>query len=79
MSDGIYQPWIYANAINAKGFHPNYKRINREIIKSSEENNIKVRAYTVNNPKTMQALMDAGISAIITDEPIIARTVLTQS
>ena len=79
LSDGIYQPWIYANAINAKGFHPNYKRINREIIKSSEENNIKVRAYTVNNPKTMQALMDAGISAIITDEPIIARTVLTQS
>ena len=78
LSDGIYQPWIYANAINAKGFHPNYKRLNGEIIRASESNNIKVRAYTVNNSKTMRALMKEGISAIITDEPIIAREILTQ-
>ncbi|WP_312092293.1 glycerophosphodiester phosphodiesterase [Niallia sp.] len=79
LSDGIYQPWIYANAIGAKGFHPNYKRISHEIIKSSKDKNIKVRAYTVNNPKTMRALMNEGISAIITDEPILAREVLTLS
>ena len=79
LSDGIYQPWIYANAIGAKGFHPNYKRINQAIIKSSQDKNIKVRAYTVNSPKTMRALMNEGISAIITDEPILAREVLTIS
>lgn len=77
LSDGLYQPWIYASAIGAKGYHPNYKRINKEIIKYSEEKNIKVRAYTVNNPKTMSVLMNEGISAIITDEPILAREVLT--
>lgn len=78
LSDGIYQPWIYANAIGSKGFHPNYKRISQEIIKSSVDKNIQVRAYTVNNPKTMRVLMNEGISAIITDEPILAREVLTQ-
>ncbi|CAI9388915.1 MULTISPECIES: glycerophosphodiester phosphodiesterase [Bacillaceae] len=77
LSDGIYQPWIYANAIGAKGFHPNYKRINQEIIQSSIEKNIKVRAYTVNSPKAMRALINEGISAIITDEPILARELLT--
>ena len=75
LSDGIYQPWIYANAICANGYHPNYRRISTEIIRASQAYDIKVRAYTVNRPEPLEALMKAGISAIITDEPKLAKEI----
>ncbi|KAB7669963.1 glycerophosphodiester phosphodiesterase [Bacillus sp. B1-b2] len=79
LSDGIYQPWIYANAICAKGFHPNYRRINKQMIQQSEMNHIKVRAYTVNHPSAMNELIKTGISGIITDEPKLAKELLAKN
>ncbi|MCT2346252.1 glycerophosphodiester phosphodiesterase [Niallia taxi] len=76
MSDRIYQPWIYAGAIKAKGIHPNYKRITLSMVEQAEKNGIHVRPYTVNDPKKMKEFIQAGISAIITDEPIEARKIL---
>ncbi|MCM3215443.1 glycerophosphodiester phosphodiesterase [Niallia taxi] len=76
MSDRIYQPWIYAGAIKAKGIHPNYKRITLSMVKQAEANGIHVRPYTVNDPKKMKEFIQAGISAIITDEPVEARNIL---
>lgn len=76
LSDGIYQPWIYANAICANGFHPNYRRIDKEMIQASEAYNIKVRAYTVNRPAAIKELIETGISGIITDEPEMAKGLL---
>ncbi len=76
MSDRIYQPWIYAGAIKAKGIHPNYKRITFAMVEQAEKNGIHVRPYTVNDPKKMKEFIQAGISAIITDEPVEARNIL---
>ncbi|MGG4410141.1 glycerophosphodiester phosphodiesterase [Niallia taxi] len=76
MSDRIYQPWIYAGALKAKGIHPNYKRITLSMVKQAEANGIDVRPYTVNDPKKMKEFIQAGISAIITDEPVEARNIL---
>lgn len=78
LSDGIYQPWIYANAICSKGFHPNYRRINKQMIQDSQSNHIKVRAYTVNRPKSISELLHIGISGIITDEPQLAKELLEE-
>ncbi|MFT8323480.1 MAG: glycerophosphodiester phosphodiesterase [Bacillus sp. (in: firmicutes)] len=75
-SDGIYQPWIYADAIKASGIHPNHRLLNKHSIKTSEEFGIKVRAYTVNNEKRLQFLAENGISAVITDNPLLAKQVI---
>ncbi|WP_445506578.1 glycerophosphodiester phosphodiesterase [Niallia sp. 03190] len=77
-SDGIYQPWIYAEAIKATGIHPNHRLLNSQIIKASENYGIKVRAYTVNNEKRLQYLLESGISAVITDDPVLAKNVMNR-
>lgn len=70
--EGLYMPWIYTEAIRAKGFHPNYKTIPIEIIKSSIENGVAVRPYTVNKKKEMERLLKINCSAMITDDPVKA-------
>ncbi|GKU81124.1 glycerophosphodiester phosphodiesterase [Niallia sp. NCCP-28] len=75
-SDGIYRPWMYAKAIKANGIHPNQRLINKEFIRDSESFGIKVRAYTVNDPKKMKLFADSGISALITDDPSLAKSML---
>lgn len=72
LAEGLYMPWIYAQSIRSKGFHPNFKAAPNEIIKQSLEHNIAIRPYTVNNESEMERLMKAGCSAIITDDPIKA-------
>lgn len=71
-SEGIYMPWIYAQAIKSKGIHPKLIAAPNEIILSAMENGIEVRPYTVNNEKDMQRLFDVGCSAFITDDPVKA-------
>lgn len=79
LSNGIYQPWIYAHAIKAKSFHPNYKKINEELIRKAAQYKVKVRPYTVNCPTQIKKFVDAGISGIITDEPALAKEIISRS
>jgi glycerophosphoryl diester phosphodiesterase len=69
LAEGLYMPWVYARSIRAKGFHPNYLSAHNDIIKSSLEQNIAIRPYTVNKESEMERLMKAGCSGIITDNP----------
>lgn len=72
ISEGLYMPWIYANSIRAKGFHPKYLSVTDQIIKESIKNGIAVRPYTVNKEEDMTRLFNIGCSAIITDDPVTA-------
>jgi glycerophosphoryl diester phosphodiesterase len=77
-NERIYMPWIYTKAIRAKGIHPKYSRITDKIIKSSMENGIAVRPYTVNKDADMHRFFNINCSAIITDEPVEALSIRKQ-
>jgi glycerophosphoryl diester phosphodiesterase len=68
-SQSLYMPWVYAQSIHAKGIHPKLMTVTDEIIRSSIENGIQVRPYTVNKEADMKRLFSIGCSALITDEP----------
>jgi glycerophosphoryl diester phosphodiesterase len=70
--EGIYMPWVYSQSIQAKGFHPKHTVVPDEIIKSSMENGIAVRPYTVNKEADMHRLFKIECSAFITDDPVKA-------
>ncbi|MEW9049710.1 MAG: glycerophosphodiester phosphodiesterase [Neobacillus sp.] len=74
----IYMPWIYAQSIRSKGIHPKYSLISDEIIKSTMENGIAVRPYTVNKEADMHRLFKINCSAIITDDPVKALRIKKQ-
>lgn len=68
-SDGLYMPWVYTRAINAKGMHPNIKVTPDMIIKGAMDEGIAVRPYTINKDKEIERLISIQCSAIITDYP----------
>lgn len=76
--DGIYMPWIYSQSIRAKGIHPKYSMIPDDVIKSTIENGIAVRPYTVNKEADMERLFKLGCTAFITDDPVKALKIRKQ-
>ena len=76
--DPIFNPWIYADAIHAKGFHPHYKSISSELINAAQSYGIQVRPYTINNDEDMLRLFELEVSAIITDFPDKAKRLYHQ-
>jgi glycerophosphoryl diester phosphodiesterase len=77
-NERIFMPWVYAQSIKAKGLHPKYTRITDKIIKSSMENGIEVRPYTVNKDADLHRFFNINCSAIITDEPVKALSIRKQ-
>lgn len=72
LGQAVYMPWVYAQSIQAKGIHPKNRYLTDQVIRSSLENNIAVRPYTVNKEKDMERLFRLNCSALITDEPVLA-------
>jgi glycerophosphoryl diester phosphodiesterase len=76
--EGIYMPWIYTQAIRAKGMHPKYSAISDEIIIKTIENGIAVRPYTVNKEADLHRLFNINCTALITDDPVKALSLRKQ-
>ncbi|MGE7764586.1 glycerophosphodiester phosphodiesterase [Peribacillus sp. NPDC096540] len=70
--DGLFMPWIYAQAIGGSGIHPNIRVAPDTIITSSLRAGVPVRPYTINKESDMKRLYCLRCSAIITDFPEIA-------
>lgn len=75
LSEGLYMPWIYAESIRAKGFHPHYRAATDEIIKGALAHGVEVRPYTVNKEKELERLFRVNCSAVITDDPAKAKKI----
>ena len=73
LSEGLYMPWIYAQSIKAKGFHPHWRAAPDQIVKASLESGIEVRPYTVNKESELERLFKLNCSAVITDDPAKAK------
>lgn len=74
--EGIYKPWEYAKRLETNGIHPYHQTINKEIVEESKRNGIAVRPFTINDEKKMRQFIDIGCTAIITDYPKKARSLV---
>ncbi|WML25666.1 glycerophosphodiester phosphodiesterase [Neobacillus sp. OS1-33] len=70
--EGIYMPWIYSQAIRAKGIHPRYSTMPDDVMINTLNSGIAVRPYTVNKEDDIHRLFKINCTAIITDDPIKA-------
>jgi len=48
--------------------HPHFSIVSKEIVEYSQNNNLTVNVWTVNDEKTMKKLINLGVNGIITDE-----------
>ncbi|MGV2938298.1 glycerophosphodiester phosphodiesterase [Mesobacillus sp. LC4] len=75
LSEGLYMPWIYAQSIKARGFHPHWRAAPDQIVSASLESGIEVRPYTVNKESELERLFKVNCSAVITDDPAKAKRI----
>ncbi len=78
-SSGLYEPWNYVKSLSTDCVHPHWRTLHPAILNGFRDHDIKVRVYTVNDPKKMKWLCDQKVEAIITDVPDTARAVLDGS
>ncbi len=77
-SNGLVDPWVYANHLKAEAIHPHYLvALKAEgLISGCRKAGIDVNAWTVNDKDAMRELIDANINAIITNYPDVALELL---
>lgn len=56
-------------AIPSKTIHMNYKAMSIDLLEEASRNDIKVRAWTSNNPVELVSFWGAGLTGVITDNP----------
>ncbi|WP_299088102.1 glycerophosphodiester phosphodiesterase [uncultured Metabacillus sp.] len=77
--EGLFKPWAYAANIGAKGLHPYYQAVKKEIILQSQNYGVAVRPFTVNEPAFMEKLINENCTAFFTDFPELAVKVKTEN
>ncbi|MGF7048285.1 glycerophosphoryl diester phosphodiesterase [Paenibacillus sp. DS2015] len=67
--EGLYRPWDYAASVGADALHAIHFAVLPEFVAEAAEHGKDYHPFTVNDPDRMKALIEAGVSGIITDYP----------
>lgn len=59
----------YLRDLGAKGYHPNYLTVTKELVDQLNGYGIAIRPYTVNDSTVMKQFLDWGVDSVITDYP----------
>ena len=69
LHNGVELPELI-KALGGCAWHPNYKDINKKVIKIANDLGLPVNIWTVNNEYDMLRMIDYGVNGIITDYPL---------
>ena len=65
-----------ANLINADYLMLNYRIATSRFVRAAHRSNLKVYAWTVNNPKPIRRMIERGIDGIISNRPDLVQEAL---
>lgn len=77
----LYDCWLidaggYAKSYGAQYLHPSYYSLNSETVDEIQKKGVGLNVWTVNDPAVMEALAQKNVYGIITNDPVLCRTVL---
>ncbi len=76
-SEAMVDPALYAKHVKADAIHPFYPTCFAPgVMEGCREENIDVNPWTVDDPEMMCSLKKQGVHAIITNDPLLALSVL---
>jgi len=76
-SDGLYDPWCYANVFGAKFLHPHFYALQQpNYMWLCHEAGVGVNVWTVDKNEDIRSLAALGVDAVITNFPDRARRAL---
>lgn len=71
----MLKPWNYCVDIGAKATHPKHTQISKmeNYVKECHDRGVRVHVWTANTEEDIRFLLDAGVDAIITNYPDVAK------
>jgi glycerophosphoryl diester phosphodiesterase len=66
-----------AHILGFSAVHPNFRKLNATVMTLAREMDLRVNTWTVNSRKSLRAMIDLDVDAIITDNPARAETLMT--
>lgn len=76
-SEGMVDPWVYANYLHADAVHPHYLAAQAPgVIDGCKKNGVAVHPWTCNDEKSIRELAAVGVEAVITNYPDLARQII---
>jgi glycerophosphoryl diester phosphodiesterase len=69
--------WIGKLLTRYNALHPELQDATPGLVNKQHNTGKRIHVYTVNNPLDMERLYDIGVDGIFTDDPLLARNVLT--
>ena len=77
MSDVLVRPWSYAAELGVGALHPGLHLLQEPgWVTHAHEAGLQVRTWTVDDPEHLQMAARAGVDAVITNVPDVARALL---
>jgi glycerophosphoryl diester phosphodiesterase len=71
-----WSEFISGKFVNFNSIHFDFRYITEDLIEKYRKKKKSVFAYTVNNSKNIQKLIDIGIDGIFTDNPLLAKQLI---
>jgi len=68
--EGLVEPWLYAERLNAYSLHPLYINIIPELLTGCRNAGIALFPWTVDKPEDMKRMLLAKVDAVITNDPM---------
>lgn len=73
-SEGMVDPWVYANYLHADAIHPHYlAAMAPGVLEGCKKAGVDVHPWTCNDEKVIAELAEADVDAVITNYPDKAR------
>jgi len=68
---------VRARALGLNAVHPHFSTLSEPAMEQARELGLDVNVWTVNEPSDIERVAQWGVASIITDDPALVRTVLT--
>ena len=69
-SDIQYKPWLYAQNTNVHCIHPKITSLqNENLVQECHQRGLKVHVWTVDSEANINACLQLGVDALITNKP----------
>jgi glycerophosphoryl diester phosphodiesterase len=72
-------PLPLLHRLAAEAWHPHYRLLNRVIARAVHQAGYRINVWTVDRPAVMRRLIRLGVDGIITDEPDLLCTLLSET
>ena len=70
---------VQAHLLGFNAVNPHFSRVDDDVVVRARDLDLNVNVWTVNREEDLERMAALGVTSVITDDPVLARTVVTRA